>query len=201
MGKRRVTEREKVGGGERERPGSLAAACRASGEWHFSMWLAYGANCGSSTRSGESEEWLALTAFTQEGQGWWSWRMIQMSVSGQVSHLSRGTGQVTLAPSCGESSRRLVMTSHYELGAVLSTWPIPNTTVAYLALMWTEGEWTHKYSWVCTEHCPKSVKIWKDDIAWSDSLACLLNLPHLNHETSDYILFSLMFLFNTYIVW
>ncbi len=55
--------------------------------------------------------------------------MIQMSVYGQVSHLSWGTGQVTLALSFGESSGRLVMTSHYELGAVLSTWPNPNSSL------------------------------------------------------------------------
>lgn len=34
---------------------------------------------------------------TWKRQGWWSWRVIQMSVSGQVGHLSQGTGQVALA--------------------------------------------------------------------------------------------------------
>lgn len=60
--------------------------------------------------------------------------MIQMSVSGQVSHLSWGTSQVTLAPPCGESGGRLVMTSHYELGAVLSTWLIPNSSYSCIGL-------------------------------------------------------------------
>lgn len=35
--------------GEKAQPESLAAVGRAVGDWHFSMWLAYGANCGSST--------------------------------------------------------------------------------------------------------------------------------------------------------
>lgn len=56
--KRRVTEKERVGRGDREQPGNLAAVCRVSGEWHFSMWLAYGANCGNSAgRPGGGNQW------------------------------------------------------------------------------------------------------------------------------------------------
>lgn len=51
-----------------------------------------------------------------------------MSVWGQVSHLSWGSGQVTPAWSGGGTSRRLMMISHYELRAVLSTWLISNST-------------------------------------------------------------------------
>lgn len=46
-----------------------------------------------------------------------------------------------LAPSCGESGRRIVMTSHYELGAVLSTWPTTKSTVP--ALVWTKDRNPH----------------------------------------------------------
>lgn len=51
---------------------------------------------GGGTRS--AAERLALTKSTSKRRLWWSWRMIQMSVSGQVSHLSRGAGQVAPAP-------------------------------------------------------------------------------------------------------
>lgn len=54
-------EEEKEGEREREQPGSLAAVCRASREWHFSMWLAYGANCGSATG------WLGAENQTKSG--------------------------------------------------------------------------------------------------------------------------------------
>lgn len=86
--------------------------------------------CGS--RDSE-EERLALKACTRQRQAWWSWRMIQMSVSGQHSHLSWGAGQVTAALlSCWESVGKLAMTRHYELGAVLWTWQIPNSSLPWV---------------------------------------------------------------------
>lgn len=92
----------------------------------------------SKARSTDSEEeWLALTDFTQERQGWWSWRMIQMSVSGQVSHLSWGAGQVTDWPchaekAVGESWWLVIMS--WELSFQHGLLP----TVPYLALVWTK---------------------------------------------------------------
>ena len=87
----------------------------------------------SGSRDSE-EKRLALKAFTWQRQGWWSWRMIQMSVSGQDSHLSWRTGQVTAALSCRESVGKLAMTSHYELGAVLWTWQIPNSSLPWVGV-------------------------------------------------------------------
>lgn len=131
MRERKWNERDREK--EKEHNLCLVAAGRVIGEWHFSVWLAYGANSGSSTakeRSGESEEeWLALTASTQERRGWWSWRMTRMSVSGQASHLSRGNRPShthTPASSCGESGGRSVITSHYEMEAIWTTLPATN---------------------------------------------------------------------------
>lgn len=56
---RRVTGTEKVG---ESNLGAWPLRSRVSGEWHFSMWLAYGANCGGSM--GE------LGAGNQRRSGW-----------------------------------------------------------------------------------------------------------------------------------
>lgn len=95
---------------------------------------------------GKSEEWLALTAFCT-GRASLIELKDDIDVSLWPSQPSvTGNWPSSLAPSCGESSGRLVMTSHYELRAVLSAWPIPNTIAAYLATAWTEGKETHQWS-------------------------------------------------------
>lgn len=79
-----------------------------------------------------------------------------MSVSGQVSHLSWGTSQVTPAWSGAESSGRLVMISHYELRAVLSTWLISSST-----LHWCRQRTVSAVSIDITDllkHCVKSFR-------------------------------------------
>lgn len=125
-------KKREEGRGEREQTGSLAAVGRVSGEWHFSMWLAYGANCGSGAGS--------LGAGNQRRSGWlwqhlhrkgkadWAegWYRCQPLAKSAICHgeLAKSHWPRHVAKSGG----RLVMTSHYELGAVLSTWPIPNSS-------------------------------------------------------------------------
>lgn len=71
---------------------------------------------------------------TEKGKAVGAERMIQMLVCGQVGHLSPGTGRVALAQSCGENGGRLALTSHYELEAVLSMWPVPNSSRPFIGV-------------------------------------------------------------------
>lgn len=136
-----------------ERESDLAALLRVADIW--SRWWQ---RCRKASSTESEEEWLALTPFTQERRGWWSWRTIQMSVSGQVSHLSRGAGQVTLSPTCRKSGGRLVTTSHDGLGAVLPMWPIPNSRLPCIGV---ERTWRRTSRAVLFERCLTGVEYGK----------------------------------------
>lgn len=124
---------------------------------HFCC-AAYGADCGG--RSGRPEGrgrrrsvWLRQESTSKKRRIWWSWRMIQMSGSGQVRHLSQGARQVTPPPqSRSEAGGRLTLTSH-ELEANNMAASQPRLTKQRL---WTEDRWmehTFTQKWLdCIGH-------------------------------------------------
>lgn len=136
MGERKwnKSDKEREGGKRRKSTTWEFGCCRQSywratllhvaGIWS-QLWQQH-----SKARSMESEEeWLALTDYTRKARRMELKDDTDVSLWPSQPSVMGSWPSHRLVPSCGESGGRVVMTSHYELGAVLWTWPTTNSTL------------------------------------------------------------------------